>query len=194
MSLNPSCAVPVHSHSLGELIAALTSLVQYSAQLLAGPQEAQPSPSSSPSLCRLLSLSSSLSEWLHFPTLSRFIVLLGSVVVHLAPFSIYPNLPGCSFLIPAPFHPFPLCSNGGVGSAVISEGLSRVCASVYSCNLLLFRAKENRLSCAVRQMCAYEAGCQSVNNSVNTIISPLPLDTQSSIKSKQEFVYVCLCL
>ena len=145
MSLSPSRTVPVHSHSLGELMAALTSLAQYSAQLLAGPQEAQPSRRAIwPPFSCLLHLSC------HSPALHQcgFISSLfrdlsssrlGSIVIHRSLFSFYPStsvvhLPVLLFSHPSTSSPlFPLCSNEGVGSSVINDGLSRVWVCVCVC-------------------------------------------------------------
>lgn len=192
MSQYPSPIVPVHSRSLGELIAALTALVQYSVKLLTGPHEAQPSqcaiwpPSHSLhlSLC-VLSLSSSPSEWLHFPPLLRFIVLPArphchpSLTIFLLPPTSLMHLPALLFSHPSTISPlFPLCSNEGVRSAIINDRLNWVCARVHmlcwACALFLFHAKESRLINLLIDVSACVYVCIWSRYSIGQYPSPLP--------------------
>lgn len=130
-------------------------------KLLAGPHKAQPlqhaiwppSYSLHLSLC-VLSLSSSPSEWLRFPTTLRFIILPArphchpSLTIFLLPSTSLMHLPVLLFSHSSTISTlFPLFSNEGVRSAKINDRLNRVRASVlvlcWGC--ALFHAKGSRL-------------------------------------------------
>lgn len=142
MSLNRSRTVPVHSHSLGELIGALTSLGTITCWARGG-TAITPCNLPPPTTTTTFSISAGSC---HSPALhqSGFISRLfrdlsssrlGSIVVHLSPFPFYPptflmHLPALLFSHPRTISPlFPLCSNEGVGSAVINDALC-VCECV----------------------------------------------------------------
>lgn len=155
MSLSPvSCSsiLLVHSSRLEELIDGLTALVQYAAQLLAGPHQAQPShhaiwPSSCFLLCFPLSCHSPAlyqSGFASHPSLdlsSPCPVTLSSISHHFPVTSSLPHLSPSSRLflsILSPLHPFlshllPLGSDEGVRSVVINERLDWDSVSVCAC-------------------------------------------------------------
>lgn len=129
----------VHSSHLNELIAGLTALVQYTAQLLPGPHTAQPShrairpPSRFLHRSPLSCYTPASGGFVSHPSLDSSAPLLSYFVIHLSSFSFYfhPTLSisvllfflSISEVCSSPFHPLlthllPLISAEGVRSVI----------------------------------------------------------------------------